>query len=805
METVFQDIRYGLRALGKSPGFTAVALTALAVGIASATAIFSVVDATLLHPLPYREADRIVLLSQMDRRAGAWAGSASPANYLDWAARNNVFSVMAAARGWQANLAEGDRPERIPITMTTASFFTLFDISPLLGRTLVPGDDQAGHEHVAVLSYGFWKRRYAADRTVIGRDITLDGQPYTVVGVMPAGFAPDEHAEVWVPSRWGVPVHPLSPIEDPRAMRDRIYLDVWARMKPGVSLAQASGEMNEIARQLEKEYPNENDHVGVGIQRMQDYLVGDIRPVLLVLLAAVGFVLLIGCANVANLLLARAAKRSREVSIRVALGAGRVRLIRQLLTESLLLALLGGLVGVLLAAWAIPALLALSPPEISNFSQIHISGEVLGFALAVSVLSGILFGLAPAWQSSGADVHESLKQGVRGSSAGRGRTRSALVIAEVGISLVLLAGAGLLVKSFVRLMHVDPGFDAQHLLVFSVGLPSSAEPTRQDAFYRQVVERLRTLPGVQSAGAVSRLPISGGNSSRWFTVPGGEQQDGEADIRVSTPGYFQAMRIPLLAGRGFSDSDTANTTHVALVNQVLTEKYFAGQNPIGRYITHFGPTRDKLEIIGIVGNVRHTDLETSPRPEIYLPFGQAHWPTAFMAVRIVSADPTELTSAAQNAVRSVDKSVPLSNVRSMQQVVANSAQRRKFTMLLLTIFAGLALLLAAVGLYGVMAYSVAQQTREIGIRMALGAQRSDVLRVVVGEGMVLAGAGIALGVAASLVLTRMIRGLLFGVSTTDPMTFVMVAACLTLVALAANYVPAHRATRVDPMVSLRNY
>ena len=803
MTGLLQDFRYALRQLRTNPGFAAVAVATLALGIAGVTAIFSVVNVVLLNPLPYVDANRIVSVSQTNRSTGEWTDNCSPANYLDLVARNHVFSGMAAGRGWQANLSEGDRPERIRAMMTTASFFPLFGVPPLLGRSLLPADEQAGHDHVAVLSYGFWKRRYASDRTLLGRDIMLDGKSYTVIGVMPPNFSPDEYGELWLPSPWGVPVHPLAPNEDPRPMRDRNYLDVWARLKPGVSLRQASSEMIVIAGRLEEEYPDANGGVGIGVMRMQDYVVGDLRPVLLVLLAAVGFVLLIGCANVANLLLARAAKRGREVSIRVAMGAGRLRLVRQLLTESVLLALLGGALGILLAAWAVPALLALSPAEISNFKQIGISKEVLGFSLALSALCGIVFGLAPAWQTSGVNLHESLKEGERGSSGGRGRTRSALVIIEFGLSLVVLVGAGLLVKSFERLMRVDPGFDPEHLLVFTLGLPSSAEPARQDAFYQQVVERLQALPGVRAAGAVSRLPLAGGNSSRTFTIPGSNREDYSADVRVSTPDYFHTMAMPLLQGRSFTSGDTANTQHVAVVNQAFVQAVFPSQDPIGKYITDFGPTSDKLEIVGVVGNVRHTGLESSPRAEIYVAFGQAHWPSAFMVVRTLAADPTALTSAAQNAVWSVDKSVPLANVRSMQQVIANSVLRRKFTMLLLTIFASLALVLAAVGLYGVTAYSASQRTREIGIRVALGAAPRNVLRLVVGQGMSLAGIGVVLGVVGGLGLTRLMRGLLFGVSATDPLTFVLVVFCLVTVALLANYIPARRAAKVDPIVALR--
>jgi putative ABC transport system permease protein len=468
------------------------------------------------------------------------------------------------------------------------------------------------------------------------------------------------------------------------------------------------------------------------------------------------------------------------------------------------LALCGGALGVLLAAWAVPTLLSLSPSEISNFKQIGLNKEVLGFSAALSLLGGILFGLAPAWQTSGANLNESLREGERGSSGGRGRIRSALVIVEVGLSLVLLIGAGLLVKSFIRVMHVDPGFDPEHLLVFSVGLASSADPAQQDAFYKQVVDRLEVLPGVQAAGAVSRLPLAGGNSSRTFSIPGSDCKDCLADIRVSTPGYFHTMGIALLQGRNLTPQDGEATLHVAMVNQAFVQKFFSGQDPVGKYIADFGPTNDKLQIVGVIGNVRHTALESFPRPEIYLAFGQAHWPSAFMVVRTSISDPTALTSAAQNAVWSADKNVPLDNVRTMQQVIAKSSLRRKFTMLLLTIFAGLAMLLAAIGLYGVMAYSVSQRTREIGIRMALGAQRADVLKLVVKQGMGLVGIGIFFGITVSLGLTRLIVGLLFGVSATDPLTFVSLGLCLAGVALLANYVPAHRASRVDPIVALRN-
>jgi putative ABC transport system permease protein len=802
MRTVFQDLRYGFRVLRKNPGFTIVAMIALALGIASTTAIFSVVNEVLLSPLPYPNSGRIVALGNTQRSTGAHWSNASPANYLDWVARNHVFSLMAASRGFQGNLTGGERPERVPFAIVSGNFFQLFEVNPLLGRSLLPEDEKAGNDHVVVLGYGLWKSRFGSDRSLVGRTITLNGEPYTVVGVMPANFAPDDYGQLWIPSPWDVPPYPLTPGKDPRGLRDSNYFEAWGRLKPGATMAQARAEMDGIARQLEKEYPDADTDLGISLVPMQDNLVRDIRPALILLVAAVALVLLIGCVNVANLLLARATDRAKEISVRSALGASRWRLIRQMLTESILLALLGGGLGVLLAAWAVPALLALSPPDISDFKHIGLHPEVLAFSIAVSVLSGILFGVLPALQSSGINLSGSLKESERGSTSGRGKTRSTLVVTEVALSLVLLVGAGLVVKSFVRLMNVDPGFDPDRLLVFNIGLPPSATPAQQDAFYQQVQERVTAVPGVESAGAVSRLPLTGGNSDRSFKIPGSDQEF-DADIRVSTPNYFHAMGIPLLKGRSFTDQDSHASTAVAVVNETFARTVYPGQDPIGKYILDFGPTKDRLQIIGVVGSVRHQGLDAEPQPELHLRFGQAHWPSVFMIVRCKTSDPLTLTSAVQDAVWSVNRDVPLSNLRTMQGVIANSVVRRKFTTLLLAIFAGLAMLLAAIGLYGVMAYMVSQRTHEIGIRMALGAQKMDVLKLVVGHGLWLVGLGIVCGVVISVATTRLMSDLLFGVSTTDPTVFAVVVVLLASIAVAANYLPARRATKVDPMVALR--
>jgi putative ABC transport system permease protein len=805
MSGLFQDFRYALRQLHKSPGFTAVAVITLALGIGANTAVFSVVDQVLLHPLPYPDSDRIVKISQTFQ--GVSTDDASPANYLDWVSQHQLsqkpaFAEMAAARGWRGSLSAGNRPEQVTGTMITPSFFSLFGVNPILGRGLAASDAQPGNDHVVVLGYGLWRRYFAADPGVVGRSFRLNGQQYSVVGVMPLNFSPDEYGELWLPSPWGVPTHPLVPDQDPRQFRDRNYLEVWARLKPGVTLPAASTELDTIARRLEKQYPDSNGEVGASLLPLHEYIVGDIRPVLLVLLAAVVFVLLIACANVANLLLARATARGKEISIRTALGASRRRLLRQLLTESVLLALLGGVLGLLLAVLAVPSLLALSPPDIRQFNQIGINREVLAFSFLASLVCGIAFGLIPALQASRSNPNQFLKEGERGSATNRGRTRSALVIAEVGLSLVLLVGAGLLVKSFARLMEVSPGFDADHLLTFNLSLPSSTDPARQLAFYQQALQRLQVLPGVQSVGAVSRLPLAGGNSSRSFNALGSEKSY-NADIRVSTPDYFRAMGIPLLKGRGFSDGDIRSSLNVAIVNEVLARNVFPGQDPIGKQINNFGPDNLTLQIVGVVGNVRHAGLDIQPHAEIYQLLGQAQWPSMFVTMRSATSDAMSLTSAAQSAVWSVNKDVPLANIRTMHELISNSVQRRRFSMLLLTMFAAVAMLLAATGLYGVMSYSVAQRTKEIGIRMALGARRPNVLALIVKQGMALVLMGIAVGTVLSFVMTRLISGLLFGITATDPLTFAGVAALLCAVAFLANYLPALRAASVDPMVALR--
>ncbi len=796
------DLRFGFRMLLKNPGFTVVAIVTLSLGIAGSSAIFSVIDGVLLHPLPYPDSEKIVTLAQMDRTSGESSEASSPANFLDLTAQNDVFSSTAATSGAPGDLTDGDQPERVRITRTTASFFKLFGISPLLGRTLVPSDDQLGHDNVVVMSSALWARHYGSDKNIIGRQMLLEGEPRTIVGVMPAGFAPDNYGELWVPSPYGIPPNPLRVREDVRTQRDSVYLDGWARLKDGVTLERARAEMDAIARRLEKQYPDADKDLAIRVAPMHDDAVGSLRPILLLLFAAVGALLFIGCANVANLLLARGTVRAREVLIRSALGASRSRLVRQLLTESVLLALIGGSLGVLLAAWAIPLLLSISPRGISTFQHIGLNWEVVAFGLTASLGTGILFGLAPAISASTSTPAAAMNQGDRGGTAASGRGRAILITLEVALSLVLLIGAGLLTKSFANLAKIDPGFQSDHLLIFNMGAPARWSQQEQILFYRQTLERLREVPGVKSAGAVSRLPLGGGNSSRSFKISG-DNSDHEADIRVGTSDYFATMGIPLLRGRRFNDHDSLGALPVAMINDALARKLFPNYDPIGKVITDFGPKKENLRIVGVVGNVRHESLEGAPRAEVYQPLGQAMWPGFFIALKTEPANSLSLLPAVQNAVWRVNKSVPLGNPRTMQDFIARSLAQRKFTMTLLAIFAGVALVLAVIGLYGVISYSVAQRTRELGIRIALGAQKRDVLGLVVGEGMRLVAVGLALGLIASLGSMRLLSSLLFGIGANDPLIFLALSFALALVALLACFIPARRASLVNPIQALR--
>jgi len=787
--------------LRKNPGFTVVAVLALTLGIASTTAIFSVVEGVLLRPLPYPNPEELVTLAQTTRSTGLSMHDSSPANYLDWKAQADVFSKLAASRGSQATLTGGEQPERIRITRTSRDFFPLFAVPAILGRTLSPSDSHAGSEHVAVLGYEIWQRRFGGQSDVIGHDISLNGERFTIVGVMPRTFSPDGYAELYVPSPWDVPPHPLVPGADPRQMRNRNYLDVWARLKPHVSLQQARTEMNAIGARLEAQYPNDNQDTGVTVIPLHEEAVGGLRSPLLLLMGSVGFVLLIACVNVANLLLSRAAARDREIGIRFALGASRARLARQLLTESVMLGLLGGAAGVMFAAWGVPLLLSFAPPDLRSFHDIQLNPAVVAFSVGLSVITGLLFGSIPAIYSSFLRPNDSLVQSERGTTGVHRRGRSILIVAEIALSLMLLIGAGLMLKSFSKLIRVDPGFSPDHLLVFNIAPSAPTDLPHETAFYQAVIQRIAALPGVMSVGAVNRLPLAGGNSSRSFNLPGSDKSH-DADLRVATADYFRAMNIPILRGRGFTEQDSSSQQRVIIVNQALVRAVFPNEDPIGKYIVQ-GPETTQLQIVGVVGDVRHLRLETSPNPEVYFSVGQRSWPSMFVAVRTATAKPLNLLPAVQNAVWSVDKNVALAEVRTMDDLLAKSVSSRRFTMLLLAGFAAVAVVLAAIGMFGVMSYSVVQRVREIGVRLALGARRVDIFNLVVREGMLLTGIGLGLGVLAAVGMTRLIAGLLFGISPTDVSTFAAVSVLLATVALVACWWPAHRASNVDPMIALR--
>ena len=799
MGNLWQDIRYGFRMLLKKPGFTAIAVLTLALGIGANTAIFSVVNAVLLRPLPFAEPDRLVMVYEKRLKLGRTRNPVSAPDFIDWRAQNTVFENMAAYTWWNANLTGGDEPERIMGAVASAGLFPTLGVEPALGRSFTPEEDQPNANRVVVLSHGLWQRRFGSDAGIIGKTLTLNGNSFTVVGVMPRGFHfPDKQIEMWAP---------LALNTSEAGNRGSHYLHVVARLKPGMSLPQAQAEMETIASRLEQQYPVNVGH-SVNIFPLYEETVGSIRPALLVLLGAVGFVLLIACANVANLLLVRGSARQKEIAIRTALGAGRFRIIRQLLTESVLLAIVGGGLGLLLAIWGTDLLVALSPPETPRVSEIGLDRAVLGFTLAVSLLTGMVFGLLPALQASKPDLNDSLKEGGRSqmASGSRSRIRSLLVVAEVASALVLLVGAGLLLKSFIRLREVNPGFNPENVLTMQLSLPQTKykEEHQQAAFTQQVLQRIGTLPGVNAAGAVAGLPLSGNSASRYFAIEGRpERPAGEGlntNFNAISPNYFRALGIPLLQGRDFSERDVLGTPEVVIINEAMARRFWPDEDPLGQRLRISDqPWRT---IIGIVGSVKHSGLDVEPTPEMYYPLLQDPLPFMTLVVR-TTGDPQSLAAAVQREVRMVDKDQPVFGIKTMEEVVAESVSSRRLTMLLLATFASLAVLLAAIGIYGVMSYTVAQRTHEIGIRMALGAQAGDVLRLIVGQGMILTAIGITVGLAASLALTRVLSSLLYGVSATDPLTFIAVSLLLAAVAFLAGYLPARKATRVDPMVALR--
>jgi putative ABC transport system permease protein len=814
METLLQDIRYGARVLARHKGFTAVAVITLTLGIGANTAIFSVVNELLLRPLPYRDAERIVMLWEVTPE-GRHQNTTSRKNFLAWREQSKSFETIAAFSDQRANLTGAGDPEEVSTQIASSGLFNVLGVDAVVGRTFTKDDIQPGATRVAVLGYGLWQRRFGGDRGVIGKPITLSGEPYTVIGVVPANFqwhirsrsGTGKPAEVWT-----LLTMPASQADTSGAWHGR-FLSVVGRLKTGVSREQADAELKTIEARLSEDDPQYSKGYSAEVIHVREQLVGNVRPALWLLLGAVGFVLLIACANVANLLLARAASREKEIALRTALGARRTRIVRQLLTESLLLALLGGLGGLALAWWGIQALVAISPRDLVNLQGVGLNLTVLGWTLAVVVVTGILFGLVPALEATRLDLNDTLKEGGKGASGQSARSRGlrgALVVSEVALALVLLVSAGLLVKSFARMRNIDTGFRTDNVLTMVVRVPDTKykEDSQFVNFFHQAEEQIRALPGVRSVGIVNYLPLYGGlGSATGFAVEGrpapppGEEPS--TNVRVSDAGYFRTMGIPVLRGRNFTEVEDAQARHVVIVSESFAQKYFPGEDPVGKRVAvEMFDKPTPTEIVGVVGDVRYDSLTDAAEPTVYFPHPELTY--SFMTLVIhADGDPTQLTPAIRREISGIDPDQPISDVRTMTQVMAETVGRARFSTFLFGLFAGLATLLAAVGIFGVMNYSVTLRTREIGLRMALGAQPARVLVLVLRQGLVLTLVGVGLGLAVSLALTRVMSSLLFGVDATDPATFAAIVPLLTAVSLIACYIPARRATRIDPLVALR--
>jgi putative ABC transport system permease protein len=797
LETLWKDLRYGARTLLKQPGFTLIAVLTLGLGIGANTAIFSVVNAVLLRPFPYRAPERLVILQ--DRGS---SGASYP-NFADWRAQSKVFDSISAVRGNESyNFTGAGEPERVQGRIVSAEFFSTLGIEPVLGRDFVAEEDRQGAGPAAILSYGFWQRRFGADRGVIGKQLTLNNQSFTVVGVTPANFQYGTEADVTVPIGLSA--------ERFRKRGADPGVEVVARLKPDVSQRQAEAELNLIAEGLEQQYPESNKGRRVLLTPLHESFVGDVRQPLLILLGSVGLVLLIACANVANLLLVRSSGRRKEMALRVALGAGRWRIIRQLLTESVLLAMSGAALGVLLAFWGTSFISSQLPDGIPRLQEARVDAPVLVFTLALSLVTGLLFGLVPALQSSRPNLTEGLKEGERGSSGPRQRLRSVLVVGEVALTLTLLVGAGLLIQSFRRALQVDPGFEAQNLLTMQVSVNNS-EGQQVANFFEQLQQKVSNLPGVKSVAVSNGLPFGVANFPT-FIIEGRPQTENKpSGIRYTvSPDYFQTLGIGLVRGRLFTAQDTRESPQVVVIDEVLARQYFPDEDPIGRRLKQ-SPDSPSLEIVGVVRHVENQSLDRQGKvpAQFYTNFNQIPLQSLPGSVRRINlltrteVEPLSLASAVRGQVAALNKDQAVFNVRTMEQIVTQSVAPRRFSMLLLAVFAAVALLLASVGIYGVMSYVVAQRTHEIGIRMALGARGRDVSWMVIGMGMKLALAGVALGLMCALAMTRVMETLLFGVSATDPVTFVAIALILTGVTSLACFVPARRATKVDPIIALR--
>ena len=800
MDTLTQDLKYALRTLRRTPAFTLAAVACLALGIGANTAIFSVIDGVLLRPLPFKDPSSLVMVWETDPGHGRDRNVVSPANYLDWRAQNATFSEIGSYIDWRANLTGVDEPIEVARAIATASFFRVLDVAPELGRVYTPEEDAPNGPTVVVLSHRLWERRFGARRDALGARLELDGRPFTVIGVMPERFGIEgSRAELWTPMR-------LDPSVDYRTRTGR-YLTSIARLKPGVTPERAQADMSAIARRLEAAHPIFNEGWGANVVPMYEQVVGGIRRALLVLSGVVAFVLLIACANVANLLLARSTARTREVAVRAALGAGRARMIRQLLTESVVLSALGGAVGLLLAYWGVQAVKVLAPRGVPRVASISIDGWTMAFTLVVALVTGLLFGLVPALQAGRGNLQTILREGSRGST-GSGGARAVLVAAQVALSLVLLIGAGLMMRSFVRLQSVDPGFDPEGVLTGRVQLAGERfrASSAATAFFDQLLGRVEKVPGVESAGAINWLPFGGDGSATSYWIEGRPvpppTSEFVADIRGVDPRYFRTMRIQVKRGEPFDARANTESPKQVVVNEAFVRVHFPASNPIGEHVLM--PWGDTLrgEIVGVVADTKHAGLDSVARPMIY--WAMKQFPTNFMTLVVrTKGDPMRLAPAIAREVRALDANQPFADPKPLDAYLNQSVAQRRFSMTLLGVFSGLALVLAALGIYGVLAYSVAQRTREIGVRMALGARDSAVAGMVVREALGVVCVGLVVGVVGAVALTRVLATLLYDISPTDPLTFAGVTLALGAVAVTASYFPARRAARVDPIVALR--
>jgi len=809
MQTLWQDLRYGARMLVKKPVFTLVAILTLALGIGANTAIFTVINAALLRPLPYEGAERLVVVATTMRRDTVEVRSTSYPDFVDWRDQNTVFERIAAHAATSFNLTSGAGPERVDGELVSADYFPLLRARAAFGRTFLPEEDRAPDaRRVALVGHSLWQRRFGGSAALLGQTIQLNDTDYTVVGIMPEGFrGVSDEAEIWLPMMMVSSVRPVSILQ----ARNQRWQGAVARLKPGVTLAQAQTEMDLIMRRSEQTYPDSNRNRGARVTPLQEQFFGDLQLTLWILLGAVGCVLLVACANVANLQLQRAAGRASEMSVRLALGATPQRLIRQLLTESLLMALIGGALGILLALWSVDFLIKLSPVTFPSFVKLTVDGRVLGFSLLISVLTGAMSGLAPALQAAKPALNESLKAGGRNASGGLGRNRllGSLVVSEIALALTLLIGAGLMIRSLQRLQAVDPGFNAERLLTMRVSLPSQRYQRDQIiAFSQQLRDRLQALPGAQSVALSSDLPLGGSTSAGPIELEDRHEEPAGGEIRMYrhrvTPGFFSTLGIPLVKGRDFTADDHAQAPGVVIISEAMARRYWPNEDPIGKRLRETGQGAPWLSIVGVAGEVKYRGLPQNPNtdPDVYFPLLQGQSGSLFLAIRS-GIDPNSLVATVRGVLRKLDPDLPAYDVATMEDQVADQTTQSRLGAWLLSLFGVLALTLAAVGIYSVMAYAVEQRSREIGVRVALGARASDVLKMVIGQGMRLALLGVALGLGASLALTQLMKRLLFGVTAADPLTYGALALLLTLVALLACFVPARRATKVDPIIALR--